>query len=68
MIIYLSQFNPAKSLKKVYPEIIFAETTKTKDLSFLINEAFNEIYHNRVKDLPGRPMFSFSRAGSMRDT
>ena len=37
--------------------LIFDETDRLRNLSSLLNEAFIEIYHERVKDMPTRPMF-----------
>ena len=36
---------------------MFSTATKSKQLSFMINELFIEIYHDRVKDMPVRAIF-----------
>ena len=54
MIIYTKNTEPFDELKDNNPELIYCVTNKLRNISLLINETFNLLYHERVKDLPGR--------------
>ena len=54
MIIYTKNTEPFDELKDNNPEFIYCVTNKLRNISLLINETFNLLYHERVKDLPGR--------------